>query len=106
MLMNSRAIASRKWHRKNVEEGKCRCGRKRTPGFKTCEKCREHNREAVKKRQHRLRPIFAKLGICTRCMDRLAVEGRKNCAVCAEYNTDWLKANRKKTHKKEKNDAA
>lgn len=91
--------------RANVAAGLCRCGRVRTEGYRTCQRCRQVTEErtkrsrqgqkiarrklspAEKRQQHAeaLKRRKAIPGICQRCAAVPAEEGKRRCSRCLEY---------------------
>lgn len=88
--MKSRADlrSNARWHKKNRKAGLCTCGRELVPGRTRCKACLLGNRESSRKYQARMRVGARALGFCTRCIIRVAMPGRANCGVCAEYNVE------------------
>lgn len=53
-----------------------------------CEECSRKAAKASRSNLHRLRPAWAKLGLCHSCGCRKAMPGESRCGVCAEQQQD------------------
>lgn len=80
----------RAYYAERKADGLCtQCGKPAIPGRSRCESCAENARAKARARMRRQRPAWRKLGICTVCGCRIAIEGQKWCAVCAERTAEY-----------------
>lgn len=84
-------LHTNKWHRLDYaarrKRGQCaHCAAQARPNKATCPDCGKRQSRVSVQRKQKLRPILIKLGICTQCETRKAIDPGKvlRCAACAE----------------------
>jgi uncharacterized OB-fold protein len=79
--------------------GLCKgCGKPAAPNRTRCPECAEKDRAHHRNVYRRNRPACLRLGVCVVCSTRLAMEGRRWCAVCSERATEYQARARQKRH--------
>ena len=85
----------RAYYAERKAAGLCtQCGGEGVPGRSRCETCAALARASAKKRMRRHRPAWRALGTCAICGCRIAIEGQKWCAVCAERTAEYKQRTR------------